>query len=440
MGANFKTLLHSNTLLTVEDKTQLLKKYDHILEADDVFTRPDINPSDIADILRKYGWFWVSIEKDPKNNNGVSDLVVADISNIADTAKAEVQYYDTRLGEMQTSNFTDFVNRIKQGNPAEVLENVMVRLMRSPFEGAEQVQFPADPGNKLVFPSEEQGIRKIQRLYKDFLYYSDKKSFAAYLYSYLQGITDMSIEKKAKLFNEHIYSFNTRQWSLKLYENCVFSTRTTVLKLMGLLPMEFEVLNFEMVNGVFTAPYPEKMVQQLQAELNLKTREFCTIMGLTGINDLEQEIYVNRFGYTGNSAEGRQEAALQYLNGKIIPFFAGHSPKKTNQPVFKKNKLNKDDANDLHAVLLKMGDPTSLMPVILHVTHSSRLDHYIALVYNPFMDALVVLDPLVIGDVNDGVLEEEISNIPVITSNDLYTWEWLDWRYPAFHELYYTFE
>lgn len=441
MTSLFKTLLLNNQPLDVENKILLAEEWDETLELDDLFSREQVRPVDIADMLRKYGWFWVSIERDAKNNDQVTDIVVVDLHNETDTAKSEIQYYDTRSGEMQTGNFTDFVQRVKQGNQAEALKTAIMRLNKNRFEGSSGLRFPGFPAKSYkrdAFPPNEKFIR----LYQDFLYYSDKKSFAAYLYSYLVGIAGMTTEEKAIFFEEMIYfKFNTMQASLRIQENCVMSTKVTLFKLMGLLPHGFEVLAFKedprlpvgSPRTTWITDYPEDLHKWLKEELDLNIYEFTTIMGLTGALDMESAAY-KKMGLQENTAAGRREVVISYLNNKIIPFLLKHTPHASATMQVNPYLIRENKKEEIHEFIVKLGDPATLFPAGIQVIHSSGLPHFIAVVHNPFKNTLIVLDPLITGEVeNDVLVKEYISNITITDENGLYGWIWPEGRYKTIY-------
>ncbi len=130
---NFLELYQTNKGLTSEQKRELVESLPNDITFDDAFSRNDVAPADLISILENHGPFWVTLDADPSNRRRQHAVVVSGISDAA-KENAEVAYYDVASGRIETSNFTDFVERVKDGN--EDLEECLIRRVNKMGEGA----------------------------------------------------------------------------------------------------------------------------------------------------------------------------------------------------------------------------------------------------------------------------------------------------------------
>lgn len=136
MSNEFLKLFQSNTALSLENKKVLVEKMKEILTFDAVFANKKLVPADLAALLQKYGWFWVSIDADPDKGRRPHAVVVNDVTESTDSADAQVKYYDVADGQVKEVNFTDFIDWVKQGVLIdEHLSYVVIRLKNAPGEG-----------------------------------------------------------------------------------------------------------------------------------------------------------------------------------------------------------------------------------------------------------------------------------------------------------------
>ncbi len=130
---NFLELYRNNEGLTAEQKRELVDSLSHDITFDKAFSKSDLAPDDLISILKDHGPFWVTMDADPSNRRKQHAVVVSGVSDTT-TENAEVAYYDVATGRIETSNFTDFVERVKDGN--EDWEECLIRRVNKIGEGA----------------------------------------------------------------------------------------------------------------------------------------------------------------------------------------------------------------------------------------------------------------------------------------------------------------
>lgn len=137
MNNYFLSLFKNNNTLSYENRVKLVESSKGLLVFDPVFTKPNLEPAHLAEILKEYGWFWVTIDADPSRGRSPHAVVVNDVSAISDSSQAKVQYYDVADGKIHPDNFTDFVQRVKNGALLQShIEKSVIRLATSPHQGA----------------------------------------------------------------------------------------------------------------------------------------------------------------------------------------------------------------------------------------------------------------------------------------------------------------
>lgn len=173
---NFLELYQTNKGLTSQQKRELVESLPNDITFDDAFSKNDVAPSDLISILENYGPFWVTLDADPSNRRRQHAVVV---SGVSDTAKenAEVAYYDVATGRIETSNFTDFVERVRDGN--EDLEECLIRRVNKIGEGT-----PAAIPDTYAIPTDA----KVYILVAAFNYYTDKYTFSEYTTKYRKKV------------------------------------------------------------------------------------------------------------------------------------------------------------------------------------------------------------------------------------------------------------
>lgn len=129
---NFLELYQTNAGLTSGQKRELVESLPNDITFDNAFSKNDVAPSDLISILENHGPFWVTLDADPSNRRRQHAVVVSGISD-ATKENAEVAYYDVATGRIETSNFTDFVERVKDGN--EDLGECLIRRINKIGEG-----------------------------------------------------------------------------------------------------------------------------------------------------------------------------------------------------------------------------------------------------------------------------------------------------------------
>lgn len=136
MPNTFLKLFNENKALSIVNKELLVSSLKEYLTFDDLFTRETIVPNDLAELLKKYGWFWVSIDADSSKSRSPHAVVVNDITEETDTTKAQVKYYDVSDGLCYEVNFSDFIVWVKNGVLTKSdLSKVVVRLITAPAKG-----------------------------------------------------------------------------------------------------------------------------------------------------------------------------------------------------------------------------------------------------------------------------------------------------------------
>jgi hypothetical protein len=173
---NFLELYQTNKGLTSEQKRELVASLPNDITFDNAFSKNDVAPSDLISILENHGPFWVTLDADPSNRRRQHAVVVSGISDAA-KENAEVAYYDVATGRIETSNFTDFVERVKDGN--EDLEECLIRRVNKIGEGTPVIL----PDTYAIQPGEHVYI-----LVAAFNYYTDKYSFSQYTTKYRKKI------------------------------------------------------------------------------------------------------------------------------------------------------------------------------------------------------------------------------------------------------------
>lgn len=130
---NFLELYQSNNGLTAEQKRELVASLPNDIMFDDAFFKDEVAPSHLISILENYGPFWVTLDADPSNRRRQHAVVVSGISE-ATPENAQVAFYDVATGRIERSNFTDFVERVREGN--DDLSECLIRRVHKTGEGA----------------------------------------------------------------------------------------------------------------------------------------------------------------------------------------------------------------------------------------------------------------------------------------------------------------
>lgn len=133
---NFIELYQTNKGLSADQKRELVASLPNDIAFDEAFSGGDVSPSDLISILETYGPFWVTLDADPSNRRKQHAVVVSGVSSEA-RENAEVAYYDVATGRVETSNFTDFIERVIDGN--EDLSECLIRRVNKIGEGAKNI-------------------------------------------------------------------------------------------------------------------------------------------------------------------------------------------------------------------------------------------------------------------------------------------------------------
>lgn len=184
---NFLELYQSNNGLTAEQKRELVASLPNDIMFDDAFFKDEVAPSHLISILENYGPFWVTLDADPSNRRRQHAVVVSGISE-ATAENAQVAFYDVATGRIERSNFTDFVERVKDGN--DDLEECLIRRVSKVGEG-KKTTLP----DTYTIPLDAH----VYILVAAFNYYTNKYSFAGHTNKYRKKIAAANVSQK-KIF------------------------------------------------------------------------------------------------------------------------------------------------------------------------------------------------------------------------------------------------
>lgn len=138
MNPDLLQLFTLNSTLTSAQKRELVLSYWQYLTFDSLFSDNDsIQATELSALLLKYGPCWIDV----KNNEGRKSVVVADITTGGGNANTIIKYYDSSdISALKECNFSDFIQWVQSANPTDTeLKQAIVRLRKSPYEGADVV-------------------------------------------------------------------------------------------------------------------------------------------------------------------------------------------------------------------------------------------------------------------------------------------------------------
>lgn len=198
---DFLDLYQNNLGLSAEQKRELVDLLPNDIMFDTTFAKSQVSPSDLINLLENFGPFWVTLDADPSNRRNPHAVVVSGVSDTS-AENAEVAYYDVASGQIEHSNFTDFIERVKDGNTD--LEECLIRRVNKIGEGTKN----AVPETYTIPAGKDVYI-----LVAAFNYSTRKYSFSSYATAYRNKII------AANSSQTNVFIMIDFAGSIKYYEN-----------------------------------------------------------------------------------------------------------------------------------------------------------------------------------------------------------------------------
>lgn len=394
MEHNFVNLFRSNTLLQAAELDALISGSEY-LTFDAVFASDKIVPADLQAILKKYGWFWIHLDKTKK------DFVVNDISLEMDEKNCQLSYMDTSNGRIEQHNFTDFLKLLSESSSD--IGKALIRLAEASGEGRSRLPvdalfpgFPQAPIASIPFPVLASGEASFTDIYTDFLYNSGFTNFPQYYFKYLDGITDLTQAEKAVRFTTALEKFITPQSKgpIPIFCNCIVTSKMQLFKLIGLIPIDF------VVEGDTTS-YDPDVETFVKKSTGLGMYDFAYGLGLSGLTKSFLPFLIKKgYNVATDSVSNRVAFVINFMN-KIIKKLTPYTPRRKRKISLKMVSIRATDTNKMHDFIVKIKDVTKLHPFAFQL--DLGIPHFVTMVYNPFSDTIEIIDPY-----NAGVFTQQI--------------------------------